>query len=502
MKYTYIAIFLTGMLLVAPAISSAQQKHAPVDLQDRWDTTRPLENPDKGWFHHHNSGRLDRYPIHNDSLARVFPGMDHLYIRLSWAFFEPREGQYFWKYFDDLVEKYGDMGYGLGIHITSKERGGYPVRMPQRVDGVNYATPYWVRQAGAEGTVVEDARTGGQRSWAPDWDDPVYLEKLSNFHEAFAERYDGEPWLRYVDIGSIGDYGEGHTNPSTGIPPTKEEVKSNLDIFLKHYKETQIIASDALLFWNKPDSVVQDLLDYAVSNGISIRDNSPLVEWHIDTYTDTWSVSHPHFYERVYRDHPTVFEMQHYSAVKEDGHWLGKNGRDTIPDLGVSGADIFRNAMKLIHPTYISYHGWMDEWYNDNPDLTDELLNLVGYWYFPKTFQLQQAGSSSVSFTIEWLNKGVAPAYNHYQLKGKLTKVGDPEDVHRFEIDDSGNRSWMPGRSSSETYSIPNTGSLSGEYQLSVQLVDQRSGRPVEMGLQTEYRDKEGYYKLSTIILE
>lgn len=489
-----------NLLLVCAFISFAttgcQQSYEPVDLQDRWDSTRVLENPDKGWYQHVLDNGIDKYHIRNDSLFQEFPGMDHLYIRIAWAFLEPKEGEYDWSYIDDIADEYVPRGYGISFSISTKETGDAPHAYPRDVNGVGYATPYWVRQAGAEGTVPDEF---GPPVWTPDWDDPVYLEKLSNFHEAFAERYDDKPWVRYIDISSIGEWGEGHTNRSTRIPPTEEEVKANMDIYLKHYEESLLIASDGLIFWNKPDSVVTELYEYAISNGISIRDNSPMVEWHIDTYTDTWSVSHPRFFERVYRERPTVFELQHYSSVKEDGHWLGKNGRDTIPDLGVSGADIFRNAMELIRPTYIGYHGYAEEWYTDNPDLTEELLNLAGYWFFPKRFQRQEADGNRLSFTIDWLNKGVAPAYDAYALRGKLTEKGNDGNTLTFELENSGNRDWMPDSLHSESYSVPLDQPVTGTYQLSVQLYDRQSEQPVQIGVDEEYLDEQDYFSIDDV---
>ena len=73
-------------------------------------------------------------------------------------------------------------------------------------------------------------------AWSPDWDDPIFLEKLDNFHRVFAERYGKEPWVRFIEVGSIGDYGEGHTNASTGITPDVNEVKTNLDVHARNYK--------------------------------------------------------------------------------------------------------------------------------------------------------------------------------------------------------------------------------------------------------------------------
>jgi len=490
--------FLISVIVLFAYSCNNKNVHQKTNLENQWDTIRPLANPDKGWYYHMLDNGIDKYGISDEAKLKAFPGMDHLYLRLCWAYLEPEEGKFNWSYIDDIVEKYVPMGYKISFRISSKETGGAPGSVPTEVDGINYATPYWVKKAGAKGI---DRPEFGSPSWTPDWEDPVYLEKLDNFYQAFAEKYDGLPWVRYIDVGSIGDWGEGHTHFSTRIPPTVDEVKANIDIFLKNFKQTQIIVTDDLLYWNKSETDTKELLDYVISNGISIRDDSPLVKWYVDTMLDTWSVSHPHFFEAVYKTRPTVFELEHYRSVKDNGYWLGKNGADTIPGKNVTGAQIFTNAIKLIHPTYIGFHGYLEDWIVENPDFTNELLNLCGYWYFPKSFEITSVEKLKISFQIDWLNKGVAPAYFVYKLKGKLFSVENPKENISFEIEDSGNKNWLSGEVFIQDYSIIPDKKLSGKYKLSIQLFDEKSGSPVEIGLKSDLKDADGFFEIGEIEL-
>jgi hypothetical protein len=474
--------------------SSSKFKPVKVNLQNHWDTIRPLANPDKGWYHHMLDNGVHKYLIQEEDELHSFPGMDHLYLRLCWAFLEPEEGRFDWSYINDIVEKYVPMGYGISFRISCKETGGAPGSVPLEIDGVKYATPYWVKQAGAKGI---DCPEFGNCSWTPDWDDPVFLEKLNNFHKAFAEKYDGKPWVRYVDVGSIGEWGEGHTHHSTRIPPTVQEVKTHINLYLKHYKITQIVVTDDLIYWNKPEEDVNELFEYVKSKNITFRDDSPLVDWYVQKNLDTWSVSHPRFFEEVYKTTPTIFELQHYSSVKKDGNWLGKNGEIIIPGLNVSGAEVFKKSMELIHPTYIGFHGYLSEWHSDNPELTNELLNLCGYWYFPKSIHILEFDDGSLSFEIEWLNKGVAPAYNVYALKGKLIPDDNSAKIIEFEIEDSGNKNWIPGETHTGKYNVPLTEKPHGYYELAIQLFDKKSGKPVEFALKNELKDEGGYFRIT-----
>jgi len=491
-------LFTIALLSIFTGCSS----HKEISFVNQWDTLRVLKNPHKGWYHHLLDNGIENYKIKNDSVFNSFPGMDHLYLRLAWSYLEPEEGKYDWHYIDEVVAKYVPKGYHISFRITSKETGSYPGSVGQESNGVQYATPYWVQKDGAKGTVAE---CWGKRSWVPKWDDPVYLEKLDHFCRVFAARYDGQPWISYVDIGSIGEWGEGHTAFSTKVPPTIGEVKANMDVFLKNFKKSQLVCTDDLLYYGKQDADVKTLFEYARVNGITLRDDSPLVDSYLKSNLDTWTVSHPQFYDPLYLEKPIIFESEHYGTVKKNGNWLGKNGDDKIYKYGYSGADIMRKAIETMHATYIGYHGYAEDWLSENPDLTKELANRCGYWYFPvranfpSTFKY---GENSLSF--EWLNKGVAPAYTAYEL---VLRFESEKSENSFDLIplNSGNKNWLPGISKKENYQteVP-AEARSGSYILKFMMVDQSGEikRPILIGLKESLYDKNGFIKLGKVHLK
>ncbi len=468
-----------------------------ISFTEKWDTIRVLENPYKGWYHHLLDNGINKYSIKNDSIFESFPGMDHLYLRLCWSYLEPQEGKFDWHYIDDIVEKYVPKGYKISFRISCSETGSYPNSVGEELDGVQYATPSWVRRAGAKGTIVDRRNI----FWVPEWGDPVYLEKLDQFHKAFAARYDDKSWISYVDIGSIGDWGEGHMSSSTNIPATMYEIKTNIDIWVKNYKKTQLIVSDDLLYWGRTRNESEELLQYVASNRISIRDDSPMVLGYFRDYIKAWTVRSPHYFDPLYIQMPIVFELQHYPIVKRDGNWLGKNGADIIEEYGYSGATIMRNAIKTMRATYIGYHGYAEEWLIDNPDLTKELANLCGYWYFPvrATFPSQiSKGENEIS--IVWYNKGVAPAYNTFNLilRFESANLKDSFDV----AVDSKNISWLPGLSKTEKYQINVPSKVKeGKYTMKFRLVEQskENTQPVDVGVKASVIDEKGFIKIGNI---
>jgi hypothetical protein len=468
------------------------------DLTPYWDTVTPLANPHKGWYHHLLDNGVNKYAIQDKAMLQQFPGMDHMYLRLAWSYLEPKEGVFDWSRIDEVIEEYVPKGYGISFRISCKETGRYPNSVGQEFGGVQYATPKWVQDAGAKGTVAEARDV---KSWTPVWDDPVFLNKLDNFHKAFAERYDNLPFVRYTDVGSIGDWGEGHTSFSTKIPPTVAEVKAHMDLHHRHYKNMLVVVTDDLLYYGKSKEDANELLNYALSLGFSLRDDSPLVEWYVDTYADSYSVSHPHFFEASYAYNPIIYELQHYGSVKRDGNWLGENGEEKIPNKDFSGADLFRESLKILRATYIGYHGYLEEWYNDNPKLTGELLNMCGYWFFPQNvhYPEQVNNGDFLNFSINWMNKGVAPAYNKYLL---WVKLEGKQNSYQLIAEDANPLKWIPATSVQEIYKLDlPVDFISGDYKVKIRLTttEEDNKKEVLLGLSDQLRDKDGFYDLFSL---
>ncbi|MDI1247459.1 MAG: beta-galactosidase, partial [Lacunisphaera sp.] len=393
---TTLSWLITALLLMClPPARAAEPLPGPRvlhDLTPLQDATRVLINPHKGWYHHYPDNHINKYRIARDADLLEFPGMDHLYIRLAWSYLEPKEGQFDWAVIDRLIEKWTAHGLGIAFRISCKETS--TDRIEQQ-----FATPRWVMEAGAQGGYYKRGAGGGGPAdpWEPVWDDPVFLAKLDKFLAAFAARYDGQPWLRYVDIGSIGDWGEGHTWGGSQKQLTFAVRKLHVDLYLKHFKHSQLIITDDFVYALKNPAERQALHQHVLSHGIGYRDDSIMVDGYFDgtidegfpPTSDTFTVRSPEFFADVYPRLPTVLELDHYGKVKSLGNWEGLPGSSVAKfGQGKQGPDFFRGALQLLHATYIGYHGDARAWLTDNPELTKELLNRCGYWLFPRSIEL------------------------------------------------------------------------------------------------------------------
>jgi hypothetical protein len=496
---TILRCSITSMLLACIATLQAAEPVAVNsvlhDLTPLHDATRVLINPHKGWYHHFPDNHPNKYQIARDADLLEFPGMDHLYIRLAWAYLEPKEGQFDWAVIDRIIEKWTAHGLGIAFRISCKETS--TDRIEQQ-----FATPRWVMEAGAQGGYFRMGKaTGPEGPWEPVFDDPIFLAKLDRFLTAFAARYDRQPWVRYLDIGSIGDWGEGHSWAGSRKECGFAARKQHVDLHLKHFKHVPLVVSDDFVYALSNPTERAALHHYVLTNGISYRDDSILVNGYLQGVSDTFTVRSPQFFADAYPQTPTVFELEHYGSVKKPGNWEGRPDSAVAKfGKGKTGPDYFRGALELLHATYIGYHGYAHEWLADNPEFTREMLNRCGYWLFPKSIELPESlvAGATMPLTLRMENRGVAPPYAPYELRVKLSGAG----TNLVRVLATGCKSWLPGAPVVSRYELALPADLkAGSYEVALGLfhVNQGKTRAVEFALKTSLRDAEGYYRLARL---
>jgi hypothetical protein len=494
LKRLRLAILLASIASL-PAAEPPTEKWVVQDLTPLHDATRVLINPHKGWYHHFPDNHPNKYQIARDTDLLDFPGMDHLYIRLAWAYLEPKEGQFDWAVIDRIIDKWTAHGLGIAFRISCKETS--TDRIEQQ-----FATPRWVMEAGAQGGHYRMGKvTGPEGPWEPAFDDPVFLAKLDRFLAAFAARYDGKPWMRYMDIGSIGDWGEGHCWAGSRKDLSFAVRKEHVDLHLKHFKRAQLVISDDYVHALNDPAERARLHQYILTNGISYRDDSIMVDGYFAGTSDRFTVRSPEFFADAYRLTPTVLELEHYGHVKRLGNWEVRPDSSAAKfGKGKTGPDFFRGALELLHATYIGYHGDAHEWLTDNPELTRELLNRCGYWLFPMTLELPDTlvAGATVPFTLTMENRGVAPPYAPYELRVMLSNEG----TNWVHVAGRAGKSWLPDKPIVLQLELPVPAALQpGPYQLAIGLFDATAAkeRPVEFALKESARDPEGYYRVGTV---
>ena len=353
----------------------------------------------------------------------------------------------------------------------------------------------WVKDLGAKG-VFSTFLGHEPTTWRPDYADPIFLEQLERFHIAFAERYDAQPWLRYVDIGSYGQWGEGHNYGCTDTPENwpVEVLQEHVHLHQRCYRKATLIVPDEFPA-QRQDGRGPEFTQWILSQGIGVRDDSIGVPFHVRRFP-TDSLSHPLVWENAWRSQPTIIELQHYRSMRDpnrDNTWRGANGSEL-------GAGYVLAAVRKMRATYIGYHGDATLWLGDNPALTNTLTNMVGYWFFLQSVTLPETIPAGQAFPLQltWLNRGVAPAYRRFDLAIRWRNLQTGAIVHEQHLADSDCTRWMPDEPRMEAAKViaPQT---SGKYTLELSLTDRTAGadRPVLLALKAEARTQNAFYRIA-----
>jgi hypothetical protein len=345
----------------------------PVVVRPR-DNGAALVNPGMGWVAHHYDNQLGKYheKLAPSDTIDEFPGLSVVYLRLAWSYIEPEEGKFEWSIVDTPAQRWIAKGKQVAFRITCSES---DRRQP-------YATPQWVRQAGAKGYFFQPGKgiVDNGPNWEPDFDDPVFLAKLDAFLAAAARRYDGNPEVAFLDVGSLGVWGEGHTIASTKLNYSAATVKRHVDLHTKNFKRTLLAANDDWAMQGRGP----EALEYAFSQGLTLRDDSILVEGAGKEYKSAqWA-------ERVWRDRPVILESEHYGMSRDRGVW-------------VDGSK-YLEAIERYHASYASIHWEPHEFLASNRALIEKINLRLGY-----RLVLTEAAWDGGQFRYKLRNAGVAP---------------------------------------------------------------------------------------------
>ena len=367
-------------------------------------TDEILVNPDMGLVMFHYSNRQWAYgqlQERGDTLD-WFPGVSTVYFRLPWCILEPREGEFRWDVIDSYAAPWIAAGKQIALRVTCCES-----RYP-------FATPEWVKDAGAKGWFFrmdagkmfgKEPPGGDTDLWEPDYGDPVFLAKLEGFLKAMARRYDGNPNVAFIDVGTIGMWGEGHTRAYR-----REMERQGRDVheaFPLHYRMHRRIFpnSTVLCIDDQAGAVNRDpdppLMKLARELGFGFRDDSILV----NAEPNCWF--HANWAELFAPSAPVFVEHEHYGVSKTRGSWSDEKLVESV--------DAYR-------ATWLSIHGWPKTCFDGSKDAYARAARRLGYRFELREAEFPAAVRIGEPFTVRsvWVNVGTARRYKGATLAWTL----------------------------------------------------------------------------------
>jgi hypothetical protein len=382
-----------------------------------------------------------------------FPESTVAYCRWHWATLEPEMGKIDWDILDLALAEAKRHKQRLAIRL-----------MPYDPE---HPLPRWYQQSGARRANSDLSKDG--KIWQPDFSDPLYFKYWSALVNDFAKRYDGHPDLDSVDISTVGYWGEGWSD----YMPDFSIQKKLIDVYLKAFHKTPL-----LMNFDEPEA-----LAYGTSHGAG---------WRFDCLGDMrkpWSAMLDSYPEQiattgigdVWRTAPVSMET---CGVPES--WF-RSGWDVNYILG----EALRWHISTIN---IKSSAIPKPWRNS----FEELERKMGYRFALRRaeWQGQIRAGEALHLKTWWVNEGVAPIYRPYILAFRLSSTKGSA-VLRTDAD---LRKWLPGDVVFEDPIFVPEDLPTGEYTLSVALLDPVTLLP-GIQLAIEGRGEDGWYALGKLRL-
>lgn len=382
----------------------------------------------------------------------------------GWADIEPREGFYNW---GRLEQNWGN------IAVTGK-RVGFRIAAEIPGSGKN-DTPQWLID---KGVAMRPYSIDGHDGLAPDWDNPDFLEAHHNFIIALGSRYDQDPRVAWIDIGSYGFWGEWHVWLNEDLAATQTTKQAILEDYFEAFSwKPKVIAFD-------DDFATK----YVTDRGGGIRNDCLGTEDANNWYLTSLNRIDPNLNDRVWRTAIITGEFcgAEWGAIEgttsrfdlnfefiQRTHWsfIGSAGGAIIPQ-----SDAHRENLDLLHKT-------------------------LGYRFVLKRVDhsARIQGGEKLSIAIEVENKGIAPFYFNWPL---IMYFIDADGITVFETElDIDIRQWLPGvHIENVTVTIPDHLAAQA-YDVRLAIPDPDYDLPGILFANTG-SDEEGRYLVSRLIVD
>jgi hypothetical protein len=184
----------------------------------------------------------DNTLLHNPLIGWVTDARDKdinqshtlVYASFSWRDIESVKGEYDFKKFEE--EHNFSYWKSKNIKIVIRLYLDYPQDKSHR------DIPDWLyEEMGGKGVVYSNAYGVG---FSPDYNDPMLLNYHEELIQAIADRYDGDSDVAFVEIGSLGHWGEWHTGTNNDelIPFASQDVcEAITNQYLKYFNNKKLL---------------------------------------------------------------------------------------------------------------------------------------------------------------------------------------------------------------------------------------------------------------------
>lgn len=402
-----------------------------------------------------------------------------VYAALVWRELEPNaKGEYDWEGFEKRsnFKHWESMGVKINIRFY----------LDQPTTESHMDIPQWLYDAmGEDKGCVYDCCVG--KGFSPNYSDEVLIAEHERVVAALAERYNNDPRISFIQLGSLGHWGEWHcwpyleeeSGPSGAFPEM-----SISDRFVSHY----------IKYFSRDKLTMRRPMHIAKENGLGLFNDmfGEVPSTEAEGWGWLWWI-HNGYNDELDQPQPAMPDF--WKKNVSGGEFANGNAALYLTDDTIS---------ETIRLAQVSHNSWLGpccpaglEYNGVYQKHIDALLKNMGYRFVLEKVNYAKVATpgTSVSINMNWKNEGVAPFYFNWPL---AVGLANENGIVTYNTVSADIRDWLPGSHTIDAALTIPENIDTGEYTLVAAIIDPATNQP-GIKLAIEGLREDGWYGLDTI---
>ena len=386
-----------------------------------------------------------------------------LYMDITWAELEPEEGVYNWASIDEenQISRWRKEGKHLVFRFVCDIPG----------EEAHMDIPEWLYEKSGKAGKWYDGEYG--KGFAPDYNNPTIISCHEQAVKALGEHFGQDGLISYVELGSLGHWGEWHVNYSEGIQRIPREAVR--DKYILPWTEA---FPDARILMRRPFASAEKY-GFGLYNDMTGQPEA----------TQSWFdwINNGGEYDQTGEKNVIVPMKDFWKTAPSGGEFTSSLSMEEMLDTNLSGTvEMLREA----HTTFLGPK-IPDENYVDG---YKEVLKNMGYRLWISMAELKNTAKGS-RLKLIWENSGVAPMYKEWPVYVYIEdESGKLVEKSRISIKIS---SLLPGEKATTLTALETerlNSLLEKGYWLSVGIEDPMTELPcVRFAMEALYQEGKNY---------
>ena len=386
-----------------------------------------------------------------------------LYMDITWAELEPEEGVYNWASIDEenQISRWRKEGKHLVFRFVCDIPG----------EEAHMDIPEWLYEKSGKAGKWYDGEYG--KGFAPDYNNPTIISCHEQAVKALGEHFGQDGLISYVELGSLGHWGEWHVNYSEGIQRIPREAVR--DKYILPWTEA---FPDARILMRRPFASAEKY-GFGLYNDMTGQPEA----------TQSWLgwINNGGEYDQTGEKNVIVPMNDFLKTAPSGGEFTSSLSMEEMLDTNLSG------TVEMIREAHTTFLGPKipDENYVDG---YKEVLKNMGYRLWISMAELKNTAKGS-RLKLIWENSGVAPMYKEWPVYVYIEdESGKLVEKSRISIKIS---SLLPGEKATTLTALETerlNSLLEKGYRLSVGIEDPMTELPcVRFAMEALYQEGKNY---------